>query len=84
VIRKDKTERPLTGITKTLCRRLLIGIVALLFFFTTVNSNGQPQNPPPPDPADPVPIEGAEILIMAGVAFGIFKLLRRRGSRSVA
>lgn len=36
--------------------------------------------PPPPDPGDPVPVTGIELLLVGGAAIGVRKFYKRRSS----
>lgn len=56
-------------------RRILICLAFLVI--SAVAGYAQPGNPPPPDPGDPVPLSGIELLIGAGVMLGIRKLIKR-------
>ncbi len=56
-------------------RRTLLCLI--LFFCAAVAAYAQPGNPPPPDPGDPVPLSGIELLIGAGAIVGIRKLIKK-------
>lgn len=52
-------------------------LIWLLMFLTTwVTAFAQPGDPPA-DPGDPVPLSGLGILLAAGAALGIKKLLKK-------
>jgi hypothetical protein len=56
-------------------------VLAFLFSILTFFAFGQPGGGPPPDPGTPVPLGGIEILLLAGAAIGIKKIMREKKSR---
>ena len=48
--------------------------IILALTFSADLAYAQPGGPPPPDPGDPVPITGIELLIGAGALLGIKRL----------
>jgi hypothetical protein len=62
--------------------RSAVPAFGICFIFTVVLSYqavGQPNNPPPPED-QPVPLTGVELLLLAGGAWGGFKLIRKEKS----
>lgn len=51
-------------------------LIILLFIFCSAVTFAQPTIPDDPPSAEPVPISGIEILLIAGAALGIKKLRR--------
>lgn len=55
-----------------------------LFFVLTVSfATAQPGGGPPPDPGQPVPLGGVELLVGAGLLYGVKSVIesRRRGKK---
>lgn len=52
-----------------------------LFVILAFVAHAQP-GPPPPDPGQPLPITGIEILLVGGAALGASRVLKRRNSEN--
>ncbi len=56
-------------------KRLVLTSIGMLISFVLM---AQPGSGPPPDPGEPLPISGIEVLLLGGAALGVGKMLFNR------